>query len=368
MAALRAKAETLRASWSQALEAEVVQSIGFLATMALLESNLARKTYCYPFIHQQLLLESGAVVAVMQLDFRAHRLEVARSLGLLLGAVIKCPFSPEDRRGFKPNVFRMLNTVTDPTVRYWYVVSLCRLVQENNVTPAEMEIHKIYEAMLLCLERPDLTKELRYVLRIIAGFGHRLGAEAVARFYEKGLLGRVLGFLAQAPRVVFGFLQKLHGDDLGLAFPDALTEHFLGLAVEADPAAQPELLKVALKVGRLRLRWLCAQSEATARQPDLVAPLEEGLVEKLCYVVRVCGDLKLRLHAYSCARELLSLTRRHLPELHPAVAARMLGEGLAEQAREDTKLGPLRSAAEHLQRSLGLGLDSGDDDFDFGVL
>jgi hypothetical protein len=116
--------------WSAEVEYDIVQRIGFLATMALLEANLARKTaFCYPFTHQQAMVTSGTVLSIMKLEFRTYRSEVARSLGLLLGAVIKCGFTHEDRLLFKPNIFRMLETVKDSTVRYWYVVSLYRLVE-----------------------------------------------------------------------------------------------------------------------------------------------------------------------------------------------------------------------------------------------
>jgi hypothetical protein len=137
-----------------------------------------------------------------------------------------------------------------------------------------MEIHNIYEAMIDCLNKPNITKEVKYIFKIIAAFAQVLGHESIDKFYQHGLLERILYFMQQAPKATYNFLEKLHGTDFSKGFPNELTEIFLKQTVDFDPATQLDQLKLSLKVGRHRLAWLMGQPAGAARQLDLITPLE----------------------------------------------------------------------------------------------
>jgi len=76
---------------------------------------------------------------VAQLHFQESFMQVMKPLGLLFGNISKNEFSQEERLGFKSLILLMLKRVKDPTVRYWYLLSLHRIVQEKNVTMAELD-------------------------------------------------------------------------------------------------------------------------------------------------------------------------------------------------------------------------------------
>ena len=80
-----------------------------------------------------------------------------KPLGLLLGNISKSEFTPEERLQFKPLILKMLKNVTDPTVRYWYLLSLHRIVQEKNVTMEELEEFNLYEVMLESIKSDKAT-------------------------------------------------------------------------------------------------------------------------------------------------------------------------------------------------------------------
>lgn len=251
--------------------------LNFFCTLALLESNLSKKIEPYRLINEQALISTRIMHSVMRLDFRVHVKEVIKALGLLIGNVSKSPFTEEERLNFKPNILKMLSVVTDNTVRYWYILSLHRIVEEKNVTLEEMEAYKIYDVMVESIKQSEATQEVRYALRVITMFGEAHGVACIERFYEKGLFERVEYFLEKAPKMTFNFLEKLHGTEFKVAFPHALTELLLNKLVEYNPATELDHIKAVLRIGRYRLVALTT-NDIEVRDVDFATPLDGGLV------------------------------------------------------------------------------------------
>jgi hypothetical protein len=114
----------------------------------MFESTNAKKIPKYRLIHEEALVSTKIIHKVMRLEFRVYVREVLKPLGLLVGNVSKSTFTQEERMMFKPNILKMLSVVTDNTVRYWYILSLHRIVEEKNVTLKEMEEFGIYKVLL----------------------------------------------------------------------------------------------------------------------------------------------------------------------------------------------------------------------------
>ncbi len=57
----------------------------------------------------------------------------------------------------------------------------------------------------------------------------------------------------EAPKMVFNFLEKMHGTEFRNAFPTELTKYFLQVILDSHPITQIDHVKAALRITRYRL-------------------------------------------------------------------------------------------------------------------
>lgn len=224
---------------------------------------------------------------IAQLPFCHTLREVMKPLGLLFGNISKSEFTLEQRLGFKSLILRMLKNVTDPTVRYWYLLSLHRIVQEKNISMEDLETYNIYDVMLQSINSSAASTEVRYALKVITIFGGELyGEPCINKFYEKGLMNRLLVFMKDAPKMVFNFLEKMHGNEFRVAYPKELTKYFLQVVLDSHPVEGVDQIKAALRILRYKLDDL-NRAEHTTKEIEelLLGHLEEGLAEQLCFII-----------------------------------------------------------------------------------
>jgi hypothetical protein len=62
--------------------------------------------------------------------------------------------------------------------------------------------------------------------------------------------------MKDSPKMVFNFLEKMHGIQFNLAFPLEITKYFVELILDCNPITQPDHMKAALRITRFRLNAL----------------------------------------------------------------------------------------------------------------
>jgi hypothetical protein len=112
-------------------------------------------------------------------------------------------------------------------------------------------------------------------------------------------------------------------------------------------------MKAAMRICRHRLVHLTKNKQV--REVDFLTPLENGLLEKVCYVLRQPVENRLKLYTYNFVKDLLVMAARELREMLPVLINQMINEGMLEQVREDMTLESFKGVAIMLHKMLIAG-------------
>lgn len=77
----------------------------------------------------------------------------------------------------------------------------------------ELSKFDLYKVMVESVASDTATTEVRYALKVITIFGGELhpSTDCIQKFYQCGLKDHLIKYMETTPKMVFNFLEKMHG-------------------------------------------------------------------------------------------------------------------------------------------------------------